>query len=148
MTWSSSSQSPKKGYFYILVLEPPQCQYPANRACVPSSYTATGVGRHNDHPPASSCPRCSPFWGQPAEFPPCQPVTPSSGLSEGSLLGPSNMTGAHGHACCRLRVSAGGITHKEVVIGQGHTASGEARQRTPGLGPSGGSHSLLGSNSR
>lgn len=105
MTWSSSSQSPKKGYFYIVVLEPLQCQYPASRACVPSSYTATGVGRHDDHPPASSCPRCSTFWGKPAEFPPCQPVTPSSGLSQGTLLGHSNMTGACGDACCRLSVS-------------------------------------------
>lgn len=149
MTWSGSSQSPRKGYFYIIALEPPQCQHPASRACIPS-YTATGAGGHDDHP-ASSCPRCSTFWGQSADFPPCQPVTSSSGLSQGTLLGHSNITGACGG--CELQpvcVSAGGSTHKEVVIGQGHTASecGSQTQRTQGLSPSRGSHSLLGSNSR
>lgn len=101
LAWSSSSQSPKKGYLYIIVLEPPQCQFTASWAYT-LSYSATGVGRHDDSPPASSCPRCSTLWGQPADFLPMLTCNFFQWAEPGDPPGHSNVTGVGGAVCSCL----------------------------------------------
>ena len=79
--WSGRSQGPKKkGSLYVIVLELPQCQCSASRACLPP-YAATGAGGQDGRPPAGSGPRCFTHPGQPADSPFCQPAAPSSRLS-------------------------------------------------------------------
>lgn len=77
----AAPRAPRRALSTSLSLSLPQCQCPASRACTPS-YAATGVGGHDGRPPAGSGPRCSTRPRQPADFPSCQPATPSSRLSQ------------------------------------------------------------------